>query len=608
MTAASDGKRYLDEAGVLRLIEALELVIKGKDARLIRDLKAREPMAFIAIGNKLVEAGVGEEIAEQCFQLAIDLGITGAYVNLGLLLTKLPARRDDAEQAFLAAIEAGAKDAHNSLANHYLRAGREEDALRHYRSAVEEGDANAMLNLGDELLRQGGHDEAEMLFRRAIELGNKGALRNLALLLAGQPGREGEAGKYFLLAVEAGDESVAEPFAAFQEQLRARGYDFHRLTQESIKGARASSSLGAPPRTEALRQALRRVGQEKSRDAMRSALLQLGPAVMAYHRRNAHGDAYVEPSRRFSDAEQLLQFLASEESADGTWVYRGQNRRVPRYRLLDKAGNVFTYESMFPHDFRFVTAHPDPQSMGKFEAELDTTRARAKRDCYRFIVHVVRHCLSQEEQAPHLQWLREHYPEELRALAVVSKADVAGEPDYGIFGSGFGGYRLWRLFWSLAQHYALSTALLDVTYSPQVALWFATHAWNEAAAPPSEGTGVVYRFDTKALEGLLILFEGMQALHEKRLGSLNRLGPFLQDLRSIPPAFAARPSGQQGASLYGLDYLYLLEAVDASGVVEAFEFEHASSPPRLGVDRTSVVPKEDPFLSVSAGFQPERAR
>src|SRR5439155_16831712 len=103
----------------------------------------------------------------------------------------------------------------------------------------------------------------------------------------------------------------------------------------------------------------------------------------------------------------------------------------------------------------------------------------------------------------------------------------------------------YRVAWSLAQHYLVSTALLDVTFDRRAAAWFATHSWNSEAPVPSSGTGVIYRFDRERLEALLALYSRAKetVAAERKLLPGHRC--FVVDIRQIPESFALRPVRQQ---------------------------------------------------------------
>ncbi len=582
-----------------------------------------------------------EADAEGCYREAIARGDRAAIYNLALQLCAQAGREAEAKAQLEAALAAGFPDAHRLLADllarspgheaealgHYEEAirrgeidacagaglmamarGKNGDAERYLRAGVEAGRHEAMNNMGMLLLQEGRLPaEAEALFRRAICLGNVDALNNLGALLLGQAGRESEALSWFLLATQAGHTEAGKNLGAAHAALAARGVDLSRLTREAIRTAQSRAGevrIAPAPAKERVLAALRRAFLEGTREAMAAAVAVLGPATLAHQRQGVEEGAGTLPKARpCADAHDLLTVLAAEHQ-DGLHVYRGQLRRQKPFRKLDGAGNEFWYENLFPIDFRFVTKYPGADDP-RFVEQLNTVRRRSEGESFRFMQHVVARCRADlAEGRARSQWLGREHARALEAVLALPLLDRGGIPQASVFGDRFGGAGLWRLLWSLAQHYELSTALLDVTYSPSVAVWFATHEWDERRLPPREGSGVVYRFDVLALEGLLRIFSQIEELQAADLGmpASPRVAPFLQDLRSIPGTFAARPTGQQGGSLYGLDSLWLLESLSASGALEMFEFPHGADDEASGVARATIMPHEDPFLDVKKSF------
>jgi FRG domain/Tetratricopeptide repeat len=473
------------------------------------------------------------------------------------------------------------------------------------RRAVEGGNVDTLNNLGAALPQQNETKEAETWLRRAVAAGNVDAMNNLAILLASQSGREIEACTYFQLAIGAGHPSAGTAFGNFVNELRRRGLDIDLITRESIRGvsAKRKKLSAALPRversqdsTERLRRALRRVTEDPSREVIAEAIALLGPATISHRSRDLNHDN--EPQEAvFQNIKELLGYLLKEHDQQ-RFIYRGQTRRQQRLIIKDLSGNAFVYENIFPHDFRFVMAH---HGQWKGDEEFLAVRARAARNCFDFILHVVAKCrdgfMSGQEA---YSWLKPYEHEFQAVLEYIARTDVR-VPHNVEFGRDFIGHRLWRLLWSLAQHYELSTALLDVTFSPAIAAWFATNEWNEKKQSP-EGRGVMYRFDVLALEGLQTIYGMIEKLQSTDKDLTLRVVPFFQDLRSVPLTFAGRPLGQQGASIYGLDSVWLLEAIIASGAVETFEFNHSPEVIALGVDRSSLVPVGDPFSPIAVEF------
>lgn len=561
------------------LVESIERVLGAKDPRLIRDLRAGVPDAFIFVGNLFIDEEAGLQLAERCFRYAIEGGAVAANVNLGRIMSRMPGREADAERAYQAAIATGSAGARNNLGVLYARMpGRLADAEIAYQSAINAGDMNALYNLG--------------------------------LLLAPLENRLADALGCFLLADSIGYPQGGEQMGKLFDKCRARGMDDMLFTAEGIRAARALRRRlpSKPPRsTASVLAALRVLSQDDGREATIEVARQVPAACTAYQSDSIEaGDSACTPATRvFTDIASLLSFLEAEHS-EGRFVYRGQVHRRPAHRILDRVGNEFIYENLFPHDFRFIT-DPSMRDMTLLAERLSTTRSQASRRCFEFIRHLASGPLTDSAGGRALRrWIMTRDPMEYAAIRYVLKlVGEEGAPHLMMPDVSFGQDSLWRILWSLAQHYELSTALLDVTYSPRVAAWFATQNWSENTAPPKQGTGVIYRFDLAALQGLLKFFGSIEHVQAKDLTGLPgspRASPFLQDLRAIPPDCASRPTGQQGASLYGLDSIWLLGGVCATGVLEVFEFGHGTASD-IGIDRAAIMPVNDPFLPAAAAFE-----
>jgi FRG domain len=107
------------------------------------------------------------------------------------------------------------------------------------------------------------------------------------------------------------------------------------------------------------------------------------------------------------------------------------------------------------------------------------------------------------------------------------------------------------LSWSLAQHYGVMAALLDLTFDPEVAAWFATNLWDGPEKPqPLKGNGVIYRFDFLGLlAGIFVYNRGIKPASGAYIYKAPPDKTFIQDLRQIPPAFTLRPTRQEAAVL-----------------------------------------------------------
>jgi hypothetical protein len=285
----------------------------------------------------------------------------------------------------------------------------------------------------------------------------------------------------------------------------------------------------------------------------------------------------------FDDAIALLEHLETAHEP-GVHLYRGQTRRF-FHDWADADGPV-RLESVYPSDFRFITGYDHPSRVPVHDVRAARAHGREIRDTF---AHAV--MLRALGGDPSVAWLGPHVAEYKDHLTGLSRevnsgrrlADVARESDSDLSQLAM---PLFRLLWSLAQHYLIATALTDVTFSLRIAVWFATHPSDAADPVPTDGTGVIYRFRRDALEAVLAHESREMTEWARERGELRPPGLFFMDIRTIPAAFARRPAGQQGGSIYGFDQPSVLRAVFERGCADIFEFRHGP-PRRLARERTA---------------------
>jgi hypothetical protein len=556
------------------LVKRIERLLPVENQELIKSLRAGEPLAFIKFGCVAIEQKVALDEAAGCFRYAVACGLRDANINLGWVLSLLPGREQEAEKAFLAAALAGVRGAHNHLGRLYTN----HPSLK-----------------GD----------AEGAYRTALSLADVDALANLGILLQESPGRETESLSCLMLASAAGHPTAFASLGDAQAKFAARGLESNEFTALSIRAARSLRKTLPPlperPRAPLL-QALRQLSVEMTNETMLKVSEYLLTEGIVYQARLAELKVVDPPANRvFDNVASLLNFLNEEHRLE-KYVYRGQLGRREAYRTADRAENEFVYENLFPSDFRFITKHRTSDKT-LFEDEMATVHKHAGERCFEFLKHVTRFCSGNLPEGLALRaWLNEAFPDQLGIVKLLPDALGKGAPHLSVFDS-FSAAGLWKLLWALAQHYELATALLDVTFSPDIAAWFASEDWAGTRAAPTSGRGVIYRFDLQALQGLLVFYGLLEQLQSKRLGRSvpARMPPFFQDLRAIPLNCASRPKGQQGASIYGFDSVWLLESVAYSGVMEVFEFEHTNSI-EISISRDLICPEADPFLAITRSF------
>jgi tetratricopeptide (TPR) repeat protein len=298
----------------------------------------------------------------------------------------------------------------------------------------------------------------------------------------------------------------------------------------------------------------------------------------------------------FDSIHTLLDVLQSDDEP-GRYVYRGQAARFTH--RWDDGGEAAELECLYPSDYRFIANFGRPSELVPGDVTAARRHGRNVRD---MILAVMTVKAGSNDPAwawvaddlatylEQLQWLKKQTSDRKTLQEVAMGADEDVSPL---------ATRFVRLFWSLAQHYLMATALTDVTYSPRVAAWFATQSWDPSIEAPNTGTGVVYRFERERLEEIL-REEGARmnrALAERDEGRAPDF--FLIDIRDIPAEFAGRPSGQQGGSVYGLDQPNVLRALVKGGCLEALEFRHTDGTGDIALLRSEIVPDDDPFAALA---------
>lgn len=292
----------------------------------------------------------------------------------------------------------------------------------------------------------------------------------------------------------------------------------------------------------------------------------------------------------------LLSHLESEHDSE-KHLYRGQLARHT-HDWVD-ADSPIKLESIYPSDYRFITAYSDPHTLPFANIVAARSRGRIIRDTF-----VTALTAWADTDDPAWSWLKDDLKEMYERLAWLN-AQLAGgrtpeevsktaEKDISLHATG-----LYRLFWSLAQHYLIATALTDVTFSPRVAGWFATQPWDANVPLPTEGSGVIYRFDRPCLETVLQEQTAIMVEHARRRGDARPPDLFLVDIRRIPKEFAGRPTGQAGGSVYGFDQPTVLKAIVDKCCLEIFEFRHSTKAENLSQLRASIVPDHDPFADMA---------
>lgn len=325
-------------------------------------------------------------------------------------------------------------------------------------------------------------------------------------------------------------------------------------------------------------------------------------------------------ARRFPDADSLLAHLRQED-APGMFLYRGQTKRYAPHAFRAEDGSLVAIESLYPNDFRFARTYDawTPDLPARITAARDAGRDRRDR-FQQFLAHKT------SEGSAALRWFKDILDRDIAAQQELYDWFLTRPEFRALFGPG--GYaaapiavriaandemrrrgigissKCHTVTWSLAQHYELATALVDLTDDCRVALWFATNEWEPARPPPaSDSEGVVYRFDRQQLEHALDAYFMSSRLEAIEQGLVPPPPFFVQPIADIPPDCALRPSRQRGYSVYGLDQMRLIQFILEREICAVFTFAHGRAPALGPIDRDYLVPQDDPFDAILAAWR-----
>jgi hypothetical protein len=139
---------------------------------------------------------------------------------------------------------------------------------------------------------------------------------------------------------------------------------------------------------------------------------------------------------------------------------------------------------------------------------------------------------------------------------------------------------------SIAQHVGIPTENIDLSHSPEVAWWFATHSWEGLY---QTGEGIIYRLDQDPLETAI----GKLNRQEKRKrAELIEIG---DGPHRVPNSLTPRPAAQAGLTLAGGEVgEVLLELIAVDGITAfVFQRDHAAHPLSIA----AIKPVEDPLVT-----------
>ncbi len=285
------------------------------------------------------------------------------------------------------------------------------------------------------------------------------------------------------------------------------------------------------------------------------------------------------------------------------WLYRGQTRRRPIHRISEQ-GQEFELENLYPQAFRFAAEYPAVSE--EFLERANKEEAKADAHFHAFNAFILsKYEAGRHAQSKRFSWL-DPYAEKLKQLY-----EGAGPSFFGGFheaGIGPNNPEFVTLSWSLAQHYGVVTSLLDLTWDPEVAAWFATNPWDAPQTPPVfTAQGILYRFDVHSLtSGILFYNRWLESQDRSSPYEAPENKAFAQTLTGIPGEFALRPVRQQAVVVSGFHALHFHALFHIGGKVDAFIFPHLPEqlnrwPPKH--TREYLQPSDDPFLDLKAEFE-----
>jgi hypothetical protein len=251
-----------------------------------------------------------------------------------------------------------------------------------------------------------------------------------------------------------------------------------------------------------------------------------------------HPDDHAMKEVRFSseaDALSYLQGLLAERSV----LFRGQpkrylNRSWPPEDIGDMTKGQYKLDSIIPSDYRDLLG--DERSLEEIIANGENNNPEVM--------------LRGSNQ---MVWAR------VAACQIAIETVAASNTTVASWYANLNGVILGDTLASLGQHVGLPTAYLDLTSSPQVAMWFACFGWDGARKTSCEG--VIYCFDQK------VLLESLRRFAEAAPNPQPNRS--LTDLASVPIELSPRPQAQHGYTAYDLYAARVLLDLIARDGVEA---------------------------------------
>jgi len=150
---------------------------------------------------------------------------------------------------------------------------------------------------------------------------------------------------------------------------------------------------------------------------------------------------------------------------------------------------------------------------------------------------------------------------------------------------------------SWAQHYEFGSIMVDISSSPAVAAWFASHRWSGELAKDDDGEGVIYRFDYREIRRFLDKELEAETSAAPRIRALGFLG--LTDIADLPASGGKRPSAQHGGSFLGLENIVIAYLFSIYKALKIYTFPlHSLKGDESGYTKQDLCPEDDVALKI----------
>lgn len=304
---------------------------------------------------------------------------------------------------------------------------------------------------------------------------------------------------------------------------------------------------------------------------------------------------FAPPSVECKSLASLLDRLRQEHEPDH-W-YRGQiGTRTCRYEgsveLLSQAFPEIdrlriSFDGLIPSAFRFVTSSSPAvwdESGARLRPPLDPLSSALRSLLRASNARLREIAMSFFKEAPILA-----------IMPWLAMQNVTPSRDLAEFHPGTNILRSYLRLIALAQHYEHGSSMVDVTRSPEIAAWFASHTWADDQPTGSriDGFGSIYRFRGRSLERMIT----DELLWAKGTSPwIQGLGLFgIVDISSFDRCVAARPAAQMGGSVLGLENSVMYFLMGAYSIGEVFTFPHSSvTGAESKLSKDDLCPSDDP--------------